>query len=237
MPALRVTFRLVLSFFGGFISTVVLYLLGALVLGFFSTEEVPIVQAEMDTDIFVRSNGVHTDFVLPVQSGATNWAQLFPYQDFGKVDSTYRFIAFGWGDKGFYIDTPEWSDLKFSTAFNALFFLSSTAMHVTYLSNQPTEGETCRRIPLTQAQHQQLLAYIQQSFQLDQAGNMQLLKGKSYGQRDNFYEARGQYSFLRTCNVWTGQGLQRIGVRTPVWSPFDRAILYHLPLLNQKAAE
>ena len=49
-------------------------------------------------------------------------------------DSTAEYLAFGWGDKGFYLDTPEWSDLKASTAFKAAFALGNSAMHTTFIN-------------------------------------------------------------------------------------------------------
>ena len=34
-----------------------------------------------------------------------DWSQKFPYEDTVAKDSTLRYIAIGWGDKGFYLDT------------------------------------------------------------------------------------------------------------------------------------
>ena len=51
----------------------------------------------------------------------------------------------GRGDKGFYLQTPQWSDLKFSVAFNAVFDFSTAAMHATFYP-QLTENSNCRKI-------------------------------------------------------------------------------------------
>lgn len=228
MKSFRLLLGLVFKTLLGFVSLVIIYLLVALLLSLIPTgNDSP--QAEANTAVFVRTNGVHTDFILPVQSSTIHWSSLLPYHDFGKADSTFQYIAFGWGDKGFYLNTPNLSDLTCSTAFNALFFRSTTAMHVTYIQHLPKEDNSCRRILLTENQYRLLSDYIQKSFQTSESGGFRLITGKGYGVRDNFYEAWGTYSFLRTCNVWTGQGLQQINVRTSVWSPFDKGILYYLP--------
>jgi hypothetical protein len=86
-------------------------------------------------EIFVKSNGVHTDFVLPSENKIMSWKALFPARTFEKVDSSSQWLAFGWGDKGFFLDTPTWAELKFSTAFKAAFWLGSSAMHLTYQKN------------------------------------------------------------------------------------------------------
>jgi len=175
--------------------TVILYLLLALALGYFPLGERTPPVLEQGVEIVVRTNSVHTDFIVPVRSSAIDWSGEFPYADFGQADSTFQMVAFGWGGKGFYLDTPDWADLKFSTAFNALFWRSTTAMHVTYLRKAPLQGEECRKLWLSQAQYQTLIEYIRQSFQRDAAGQVRLIAGRGYGSYD------GTYSFIRTCNV------------------------------------
>lgn len=62
-------------------------------------------------------------------------------------NTDFNYIAFGWGDKGFYLDTPTWADLKFSTAFKAAFWMGQSAMHTTYY-REVKEGEDCKRLCL-----------------------------------------------------------------------------------------
>jgi uncharacterized protein (TIGR02117 family) len=229
MRRIRSIFRLLAISLSTLLGTIALYLLLALALGYFPVGDQTPQALEEGVEVFVRTNGVHTDFIVPVRSAAVDWAQQFPYADFGRVDSSFQMVAFGWGDKGFYLNTPDWADLKFSTAFNALFWRSTTAMHVTYVRTVPIQGKGCRKLWLSRQQYQMLVDYIGQSFGRNDSAQIQLIPGRGYGSNDNFYEAVGTYSLIRTCNVWTGQGLQFIGVRTARWSPFDQGILYHLP--------
>lgn len=69
--------------------------------------------------IAVISNGVHTDIAVPAKNDIEDWTKLFPYSDVRNADSSYTYASFGWGDKGFYIETPTWADLKASTAVKA----------------------------------------------------------------------------------------------------------------------
>lgn len=50
-----------------------------------------------------------------------DWSQKIPFSQTKGKSTDFNYIAFGWGDKGFYLDTPTWADLKFSTAFKAAF--------------------------------------------------------------------------------------------------------------------
>lgn len=94
-----------------------------------------------------------------------------------------NFIAFGWGDKGFYLDTPEWSDLKASTALKAAFGVSSSAIHTTFFK-QLKEGEDCKRILISKENYQKLVAYISDSF--SNPKNPEWIEGHSYGKKRCF---------------------------------------------------
>ncbi|MFL5728111.1 MAG: DUF2459 domain-containing protein, partial [Cytophagaceae bacterium] len=76
--------------------------------------------SEEGVKIFVQSNGVHTDLVVPVKNEVCNWAEKIDPEDFEMDSRPFSHIAFGWGDQGFYLHTPTWGDLTFSTAINAL---------------------------------------------------------------------------------------------------------------------
>ena len=50
------------------------------------------------------------------------------------------FVGLGWGDKGFYLETPTWADLKTSTALKAVSGYNTTAMHVTFYKEMQEKG-------------------------------------------------------------------------------------------------
>lgn len=170
-------------------------------------------------NIYVSTNGVHLDLIVPVEciKGA-DWAGV-------KLPSDTKFVSFGWGDQGFYLETPTWDDLRFSVAAKALFWRSKTAMHLTYYRGR---GSNWEQVPLCSGQMTDLLLYIRQSFEDTPSGSPILLPGMGYGTRDDFYEGKGSYSILRTCNNWANQGLKKAGVKTSIWSPLDKGMLYQI---------
>ncbi len=175
-------------------------------------------------EIFVLSNGVHTDLVLPKINEYKNWASVFPHSDFEKVDSTFNYVAMGWGDKGFYLETPTWADLKVSTALKAAFGLSTSAMHITYRRYRPNENDLCKSIFISEKQYQLLIQYIESSFQFR---NYKVIKisHTGYNKCDCFYEANGCYSMFKTCNVWTGNALKKANIKVGIWTPFHQGVL------------
>ncbi len=175
---------------------------------------------------FIWSNGVHTDIVLPVTTIYKCWNQTFLYQNTISKDSLCQWIAIGWGDKGFYLNTPEWKDLTLKTAFQAAAGLGETALHVTYYRHVP-ENDHCRKLLLSSNQYQKLIRYIEASLDRDASGRpVFIATNAQYNRDDAFYEAKGAYSLFHTCNSWTNKGLKAAGAKACKWAAFDRGILY-----------
>lgn len=162
---------------------------------------------------------------MPVRTPQIDWTQLVPYAHTPAADSSRQYVGFGWGDKGFYLNTPTWAELKPSTAVRAMFWLSSTAMHTTF-HHRPQEGPHCVRIYLTPAEHARLIKFIQHSFEPDAQGRVQHIAGHSYGQYDAFYEARRTYNLFYTCNTWANEALKAANQKAALWTPFDFGIFW-----------
>ena len=221
---LRKTLKFTAYAVGGIIGVAALYVGTALALS-----AIPVAKADpnapADVTVFLHTNGVHTDIVLPIKTDQIDWSQQLPIANIPSQDSTMRYIAFGWGDKGFYLDTPTWADLKFSTAFAAAFWLGSSAMHTTYFHRLAPGPETIP-LRLSRVEYARLIIYIQRSFALDAAGRTQHIKGHSYGRDDAFYEAHRVYSFAYTCNTWTNNALKASGQLACLWTPSDKGIFH-----------
>ncbi|MCG9792588.1 TIGR02117 family protein [Flavobacterium algicola] len=178
-----------------------------------------------EVEIYIQSNGVHTDIVMPVKSSQIDWSKEIKYSHTKSADSSAQYVGMGWGDKGFYLDTPNWSDLKASVAFNAAFGLSTTAIHATFY-NKVIENDLCVRIVISQDQYAKLIAYITKSFKKTNDGHFIVVEtDANYGNTDAFYEAIGSYSLFYTCNTWTNEGLKVAGQKACLWTPFDSSIL------------
>lgn len=229
MRIIKPLFKYLLYIIGSFISLILLYLAAAWILTIIPANN-NFTETKNGITIFVKSNGVHTDIVVPIKSDLMDWTKKFNMNDFKPPQDEFKYIAFGWGDKGFYLHTPTWGDLKASTAFNALFWLGTSAMHVTCYEYTPTPGERTRKITISEEEYKKIVAFIDDSFAKDKEGNYQLINNYHYENvNDNFYEGNGVYSLLRTCNCWTNEGLKVSGIKTAQWAPFEACIMYHRP--------
>ena len=175
--------------------------------------------------LFATSNGVHTDIVMPDSNAIMNWNTVLARRDYPGVDSSFHWVSMGWGDKGFYLNTPTWDDLTFSTAIRAMCGLSGTAMHVEFGRKPPFDKVECHPFRVSAAHYQELAGFIIGSFKMDANGKVMLIDAKGYWDNDRFYEAEGRYSLFRTCNSWTNRALAESGHRSGLWAPFQSGVM------------
>lgn len=217
---------ILLKLIGTILGAIILYVILALLIPLIpvsaeKTEDPKVIEA------YILTNGVHTDIVVPTESEFIDWSSKIPFSNTTGKKTGYKFTSFGWGDKGFYLDTPTWADLKASTAIKAAFWMSHSAMHVTFYNNMK-EGDDCKKIMLTVKQYQDLIQFIDAKFYKDTNGNYQVINTDAvYGDNDAFYDATGSYSFLYTCNTWTNNALKVAGQKAALWTPTDFGILRH----------
>jgi uncharacterized protein (TIGR02117 family) len=200
------------------LSAIFLYFFFAVVFSFLPTHP-PRHDCRADHEIFVATNGVHIDLILRADQIDSSFIRHLD------VPANARYISFGWGDKNFYINTPEWSDLTLPVAFKALFLKSKTAMHVNYYTR---EQSWWHPLCLCEEQLQQLFLYISNSFMTTPDGTIIQLEFEGYSEFDSFYKAKGAFTLFNTCNNWANRGLKSIGIKTAVWSPFDFGVLFHV---------
>lgn len=174
--------------------------------------------------IFIKSNGVHTDIVLPIYSDTISWTNMFPFENTLAKEKDFNYISVGWGDKGFYLDTPEWKDLKVSTALIAGTGIGSTALHITYYKDV-IEDELTYSYTISKEQYALIVSSIKKALQYKNGKPIYIETSSQYGQNDAFYEANGSYSIFHTCNTWTNNLLKEAGLPSAKWLAFDKGIL------------
>ncbi len=194
------------------------YFILAVVLALISTNPTNHHCDETET-IFIQTNGIHLDFILDINDIDTGLIK--------KLDGIGhpKFIAFGWGDKGFFINTPTWDDLSTKTVVRAMFLKSSSVMHIT---KHYKKRNSFIEIKICKEQREKLIAYIEKSFATNSDNNFLKIEGAGYTTRDYFYEGKGSYNCIKTCNEWINRGLKKADIKTAIWSPFDEGILYRI---------
>jgi uncharacterized protein (TIGR02117 family) len=180
--------------------------------------------------IWVTTNGVHTGLVLPRKTPDMDWDAFFPSTATRSpsLAQSNDMLEVGWGNRRFYLDVPNWSDLRATTAIRAISGLDSAALHIQYTQAPEAETDSAVRLTLTPEAYRRLIQQIRNSAQLDANNQPVPIPGHHYDDTDAFFEAKGHYSLFNTCNEWVRTALSEAGVRVPLWSPLDKPLLWQL---------
>lgn len=174
-------------------------------------------------EIFMKSDGVHTDFVLPVKTSTKDWSKTFLRSYTKSNDSTKQHISIGWGDQGFFLNTPQWSDLTFETAFNAAFYRGKSAIHTNYILEKDILDNK-KRLVISKRQYQLLCTYIEKSIVYNSNHSIAVIPNRGYWDNDCFYQSKGSYGLFSTCNSWINSGLLAANLQACLWTPFNSGI-------------
>ena len=189
---------------GGLVGAVAGYWVLAQVFSRIPVAKVPTTEAAT-IPFFIHSNGVHTDLVVPLKTPYKDWTRQLAFGDTQAHDTTYHYVGIGWGDKGFYLDTPTWAELKARTAVRAGFWLSTTLMHTTYYREADLRpGPLCVPLHLTPAVPGPI-GYVEKSFQQDATGQFNWLPGTATADHDAFYEAKQPLQHPQHLHTWANK--------------------------------
>ena len=219
------TIKKLLKYIAIFILSLFTYLLIVTLLSFVSVNE-DLVENQQEIPIYILTNGVHTDIVLPIKNEHHDWTSQLKFEHTKSKDTTYQYVALGWGDKGFYLETPTWADLKASTAIKAASGLSTSAMHVTFYKHLK-ENQSCKKIQISLENYKKMISFIRESFQVKSGEFLKIETNAVYGKHDVFYEANGSYSLFYTCNSWANQALKAANQKAALWTISDSGIFRH----------
>ena len=104
-------------------------------------------EADEGVTIFLRTNGVHTWIMVPKSTAEMDWRPWVPgghLSDprWGRGDH----VAFGYGNRTFYLETPTWGDLTMKNAFLAAFGRGRSLVHADH-DHRPRPNDWQRPLP------------------------------------------------------------------------------------------
>ena len=169
--------------------------------------------------VFVESNGIHVGLIVPKVAAGIDWRAVAPASDLTDPRyGAYDHLAIGWGERGFFLGTPTWADVRPGPILHAALGSEATLVHVEHVPG-PAPSADVRAIVLRPDEYRRLAAFIRVSI----AGGGARHAG--YGGYDVFYQARGRYDAVHDCNAWVGDALRAAGVRIGWWTPFPVTVL------------
>ena len=212
--------RWLIRILGLLLTTILLYLAAA-----FGLSTIPVHSQQNGNDItlYLISNGVHVDIVMPLKNDVFDWTTFVSPADTLSNSPHTNYIAIGWGERNFYLNTPTWSDLTVKTTLQALSGINQTLIHVSFYSTIQ-ENEQTVRFTVSRKQYRQLSQHIQQQFILSNHRVIPL-PHIHHHENDAFYLAHGHYHLFHTCNSWVNQQLKNSQIEAIIWTPFAHHLL------------
>ena len=212
------TFKFVLKLLIFLIFVTTLYFLIAYLLTFLVSKKEQ--KSKKTENIYILYDTMHSDIVLDIKS-INNKKLTTKLSTF--INQREGYLAFGWGDKETYLNTPTWNDIKVSTSLKALFINTPSLIHVTFYRNIH-RFKNIKVIKLSQKGKEVLESSILNSFNLESKNSY-----KGYGRDDFFYPSVYNYNLFNTCNTWTGDRLREANVSMSYWTPLSSNVIDSLP--------
>ncbi len=176
--------------------------------------------------VIVLNHGYHSAIVLsrddlgalggPVSRG---WLADFP---------DAHWFEFGWGDRGFFLESPTLDDVSFAIVAKALFWPSPSVFHVATAPGEVADvfsASDLIRFSLAENNMADLIAALETGA----AGRYAL--GPGLYLNSLFYEGAGSYHLFYTCNSWVASVLRAGGVNaSPLFAQSSTVMFWELRL-------
>lgn len=173
-----------------------------------------------DHALYVVNHGWHTGLILPLQclkSRLPGLMEGFAVRDASGDEDEW--VEVGWGDKGFY----QAQEISVGLALRAFFASPGAVLHMVRpeanaslygVPPSPRDyfvGSDVVELRISDQEMDSVCRFVALSFERGEDGNLLPLGRGLYGD-SRFYEAKGRYHALHTCNTWTAKGLASAGV-------------------------
>ena len=161
-----------------------------------------------------------------------DWSAEFPVGHMRALATPTEWIAFGWGDRGFMLNTPTWSDLRPGTAIVALSGAGSGAMHVEYV-----ETPTAYKSRASESRQPNTSGWWPTFAHRSCA--IARMAGCDRSMRPAILRPMLRPSRRPRCCMQRTDSLALVsaGIRTAVWAPFDTAVFITCPTPASRADE
>ncbi len=155
-----------------------------------------------DRKVFITKDYIHSDFIFY----SSEWSSIFITEK--------KYIVIGWGDRGIFLETKTWPELKTSNVIKAFFGLNESVVRVKFIDRLP-EDYVKNKINIDQ--FESLKNHIMSSF-LD---FQEIKKEDDYCEDGIFYKSKLNYNCINTCNNWVNQGLLKSNITKRTWAPLS----------------
>ncbi|MEP2235079.1 MAG: DUF2459 domain-containing protein [Alteripontixanthobacter sp.] len=176
-------------------------------------------------EIMVETNGLHTGIVVPVVNLQKDWREDFPTarRPAQPYNALPTHLAFGWGEREVFLNTPSWSDLSPATALRVVTTGGDGLLRIGHYV-RPAPSEYHRPLRIRPREYARLVSEIEATLPPVPAGTDRKTY-TSYEVGSIYHDAHGRYNLTNTCNQWVSDTLAAAGIKTGWWTPFAGGVM------------
>ncbi|MFS8145097.1 TIGR02117 family protein [Rhizobium sp. BR 249] len=180
--------------------------------------------------ILLLSGSIHTDIAIPLDEETRAAFSFLHGSGFPLGHPNAEWLVIGWGGRAFYLETPNWAELKPLPVLRAL-TIDRSVLHVDLAGHITEPQPGIAAFDIDDDQLARLRNFILDSF-IRNEGEIAPIPNAGYGEIDRFFEAKGYFNALFGCNTWTAAALRSAGLRTGLWNPLPQSLRLSVGVYN-----
>lgn len=182
--------------------------------------------------VLLVAGPIHYDFLIPLDAPAR--ARFAFLEDTGLPVShpDARWLLLGWGARAFYTSVGSYRDVSATAVAKGIFGDAST-LRADVLGKLGPQPELAA-VDFSPKEYEAFLIAAAASFQRTPEGAVQPLAHPGFTATDMFFEAKGRFHLLRTCNTWVARMIRASGRRFGAWTPLPYSVTLSHALFLQE---
>lgn len=212
-----------------------LYLTAAIIGGIMpSSNTAQPVEADVERpyEIKLFMSFLHADIAIPIDDDVLKRFAFLDAANFPIHHSNLRYLVVGWGSEAFYTSAGDYSDITPSATFKAITG-DLSVMHVVPSGEIEFDAKTTS-LQLDKEGFENLLNFIQASFQKSADQQPIFMDGVTHGYGDVFYKGVGGFNIFHPCNMWVNTALKEADIKLGAWTPTTQSLKLSLDLWHHR---
>ena len=239
--SLRFAVRALVAAFVLIVISFIAVAIGALFPASYASSSEPL-QSRSDSDssaldvpvrIYLLYNALHTDIAVPVTPEVLARFRFISDAGFNLDEPGVYWIIFGWGSRAFFINTPNWGEMKPGPTLKALMG-DASVMHMYRAGWIDDTLEGVSPIDVSNDGFTSMLEAFEDGFRRKSSmGPAEMIPDAGFSRHDAFFEGVEEFHALNGCNTWTARMLRAAGLKTGIWTPSVQTLRFSLWLHNE----
>jgi len=173
--------------------------------------------------IYITNISGKSNIIMPVKNKFTNWEEHFNAIKFDSIQPNQKWLCFAFDEEDAYIENDS-SYISYLLLLPQYCGFGQPIIHVNYLNDSAINKRKSLKIYLGTEQYLKLCNFIKESFETNQTDSLKQIVKLAHFKNEVIFEAKQEFSFIYTSNIWTNNALKSFGYKTGIWTALEGGI-------------